>query len=70
MYSAYEQAIKRQQEMQEVAVEQRYGLMFRRVGRAARRVERAERNLAQTRCHREAVTLNAQLAGLELMQSQ
>jgi hypothetical protein len=67
MYPAYEQARDRQQDMLNMAVEQRHGLMFRRAGRAARRVERAERRLARIRCDREAIALNAELAGLELV---
>jgi hypothetical protein len=63
MYAAYEQAKERQQSMIDVAAEQRQGLRLRKLVRATRRVERAERQLAQDR--REASRLKAELAGLE-----
>jgi hypothetical protein len=68
MFPAYEQARDRQLDMLDNAVEQRHGLMARRLDRAGRRVERAETRLARTRCDRESIALNAELAGLELAQ--
>lgn len=67
MYSAHEQARERQQAMLDMAAQQRKRLRLQRLGRATRRVERAERQLAQGR-RRVADRLNAELAALELTQ--
>ena len=66
MYSAHEQARARRQDMLDMAAEQRRRLRMRRLGRARRRVERAERQLAQGRC--DASRLNTELEALELTQ--
>lgn len=50
-----------------MAAQQRNRLRLQRLGRATRRVERAERQLAQGR-RRVADRLNAELAALELTQ--
>jgi hypothetical protein len=66
MYSAHEQARARRQDMLDMAAEQRRRLRMRRLGRARRRVERAERQLVQGRY--EASRLNAELEALDLAQ--
>jgi hypothetical protein len=66
MYSAHEQARARRQDMLDMAAEQRRRLRMRKLGRARRRVERAERQLAQGRW--DASRLNTELEALELTQ--
>lgn len=66
MYPAPEQVRQQQQAMLEMATEQRYRLRLRRLGRARRRVERAERRLVEDLI--EASQLNADLADLEQAQ--
>lgn len=66
MYTAPEQVRQRQQAMLDMAAEQRNRSQLRRLGRARRRVERAERKLAEDLI--EASQLNADLADLEQAQ--
>ncbi len=66
MYQAPEQVRQRQQAMLDMATEQRTRLRLRRLGRARRRVERAERRLVEDLI--EASQLNADLADLEQVQ--
>jgi hypothetical protein len=66
MYPAPEQVRQRQQAMLDMATEERNRLRLRRLGRARRRVERAERRLVEDLI--EASQLNADLADMEQAQ--